>query len=147
VPPTKPPNKRSNVPPATVVGGQPGAPPPAPGAAQQPAAPAAPAAQAPADPHVALRYAANKKEVWIAVVLWFFFGWFGAHRFYAGSIGIGVAELLFGIVCLALWFVLIGWILAGPYFIWLIIDLILVIGRIQRTNNRLIDRLAPGPGA
>ena len=62
------------------------------------------------------------KNKWVALLLWFFLGGFGAHRFYVGDNGGGVGYIL----CTCL-----GWILLGvPYIImliFLIIDLISIL--------------------
>ena len=59
---------------------------------QQPSyAPASPAVSG--DARAMMMFEANKKSVVVAYLLWFFFGWAGGHRFYAGKIGSGVAQL------------------------------------------------------
>lgn len=42
----------------------------------------------------ALLYDAHKKSTGIAYLLWFLVGWSGAHYFYIGNAGLGVARLL-----------------------------------------------------
>lgn len=37
---------------------------------------------------------ANRNK-WVAALLAFFFGWFGAHKFYLGQVGMGIVYLLF----------------------------------------------------
>ena len=58
-----------------------------------------------------MRYDANKKSALIAYVLWFFLGYLGAHRFYLGHTGTGVAILLLTIASCLLAFVMIGLVL------------------------------------
>ena len=41
-----------------------------------------------------LLYEANKKEMAIAYLLWFFLGGFGAHNFYLERTGVAVAQLI-----------------------------------------------------
>ena len=49
----------------------------------------------------------TNKSFFIAMVLWFFLGLLGIHRFYIGDIGIGVLYLLTGALCG------IGWLIDG----------------------------------
>lgn len=62
------------------------------------------------------------KNKWIALILWFFLGAFGGHRFYVGDTGTGIAYVL----C-----TLFGWILLGiPYIIeviLLVVDLVSIL--------------------
>lgn len=44
------------------------------------------------------QYSGNGKKVvnkWVYVLLAFFFGWIGVHKFYAGKIGAGICYLIF----------------------------------------------------
>ena len=57
-----------------------------------------------------------KCERWIAVLLAFFFGWFGAHKFYLGHPWWGILYMLFsasGIPCIISIFEGIYYILMG----------------------------------
>lgn len=36
----------------------------------------------------------NKKEVWVAYLLWFFFGLIGVHKFYVNKFGMGIVYIL-----------------------------------------------------
>ncbi|MBN2378466.1 TM2 domain-containing protein [candidate division WOR-3 bacterium] len=58
------------------------------------------------------------KKVWAAYLLWFFLGIFGAHRFYLGHIGVGLAQLF----------------TAGGAGIWWIIDVFLIPSRVEQAN-------------
>lgn len=71
----------------------------------------------------------NNKSMAVAVLLWFFFGGFGAHRFYLGHTGSGTAMLL----CLLFsWLVIPGIVL----FLWWVVDIIsLVSGSLQPTDG------------
>ena len=64
----------------------------------------------------------TEKNKWVALLLWFFLGGLGGHRFYVGDASGGVAYVL----CTCL-----GWILLGiPYIamvIFLIIDLVAIL--------------------
>ena len=46
------------------------------------------------DTRTLLLYDANRKSAVIAYILWFFLGWFGAHNFYLGRKGVGIAQVL-----------------------------------------------------
>lgn len=73
----------------------------------------------------------RKRSLPIAYLLWFVLGAFGAHRFYFGKIGSGVAMLL--IVVLTLGF---GAIISG---IWALVDAFLMPGW-QRNEVERIER-------
>lgn len=94
-----------------------------------------------ADLYVEQRVANEKPSALVAYILWFFLGFFGAHRFYLGKIGSGLCMLaLFGIGTITAP-VLIGWI---PLFIvglWWVIDL-LTIPRMIRGDMRDIREKA-----
>ncbi len=66
----------------------------------------------------------NDKSLAVAVVLWFFLGIIGIHRFYLGHIGIGVLYLLTGGLCG------IGWLIDG---------IMLVTGSLKPKNGDYID--------
>ena len=88
-----------------------------------------------------MRYDANKKSALIAYVLWFFLGYLGAHRFYLGHTGTGVAILLLTIASAILSFVMIGLVLFIIPAIWVLVDAFLIPGMVARANNELITRL------
>ncbi|MGY4647685.1 DUF2510 domain-containing protein [Mycobacterium sp. URHB0021] len=62
----------------------------------------------------------------VAGLLQLFFGWFGLGRFYIGSIGIAVTQLMLGLLGFAMWFVLLGWVVQIPLSIWVLIDAIVL---------------------
>ena len=65
----------------------------------------------------------SDKRILPALLLWFFFGEFGAHRFYAGKIGTGLLQLL----------------TIGGLGIWWLIDLILILtGSLRDGEGRQI---------
>lgn len=83
-----------------------------------------------------LQYDARKKSVAAAYILWLFLGSFGAHRFYLGRTGSGVAQLAL---------LLLGWI---PFFlgwfvlgVWWLVDAFLIPGQAERSNLETLDRL------
>ena len=87
-----------------------------------------------------LMFQAQKKSTGAAYVLWFFLGGFGAHRFYLGQTGTGVAQLLlllFGWIPLGL-----GWLVLG---VWWLIDAFLIPGIIEREDMATIQRLGGMP--
>lgn len=71
----------------------------------------------------------RKRSLVIAYLLWFFLGAFGAHRFYFGKIGSGVAMLL--IVVLSFGF---GAIISG---IWALVDAFLMPGWQKRDIDKI----------
>ncbi|MFC0410591.1 TM2 domain-containing protein [Roseomonas elaeocarpi] len=107
-------------------------------------APPAAAASAPgglSDATALMRYDANKKSTLIAYLLWFFLGWFGAHRFYLGRTGSGVAQLVITLVSITLSFVGVGVIGFFVVGIWAFVDAFLIPGITRDHNNRLIALL------
>jgi len=89
-----------------------------------------------------MRYDANKKSAGIAYVLWFFFGVFGAHRFYLQRTGSAVAMLVITLVSLPLTLALVGYIGLAVVGIWGIVDAFLIPGLVRTFNNRLISALS-----
>lgn len=82
-------------------------------------------------------YDANKKSTGAAYLLWFFLGGFGAHRFYLGTTGTAVTQLL---LLLFGWLPLfLGWVVLG---IWLIVDLFLIPGIARDKNMAIADQFA-----
>ena len=77
-----------------------------------------------------MAYDAQKKSLVVAYLLWWFLGYFGAHRFYLGHVGSGVVTLIFigifGVLIVGLW--------------WLI-DAFLIPGIVKRSNMRLAARI------
>src|ERR1700733_6315829 len=94
------------------------------------------------DTQAMMRYDANKKSVGVAYALWFFFGSFGAHRFYLKQTGTAIAMLIIPLVSIPLVFVAIGFIGLGVVWIWVIVDAFLIPGLTRGYNNRLINNLA-----
>lgn len=83
------------------------------------------------DARVLMLYEANKKTAVVAYLLWFFLGWFGAHNFYLGRIGVAVAQLILTIT-------VIGFVVT---FFWVIVDAFLIPGWIRQQNNLLAAQL------
>jgi TM2 domain-containing membrane protein YozV len=89
------------------------------------------------DAAAAMHYDANKKSGLVAYLLWFFVGMFGAHRFYLGSTGPAIAQLVITLVSIVLTFVLVGVFGLIAVGIWVLIDAFLIPGMLQRYNSRL----------
>ena len=83
------------------------------------------------DARTLLLYDANRKSAVIAYILWFFLGWFGAHNFYLGRKGVGIAQVLLTIS-------VIGWFIT---FVWVVVDAFLIPGWVRRDNNLLLMQL------
>lgn len=65
----------------------------------------------------------RKKSVAATWLLWLFLGEFGAHRFYLGRVGTGIAMLL----------------TLGGLFIWALVDAFLIPGML-RANKRQVEK-------
>ena len=61
------------------------------------------------------------------LLLCFFLGGFGAHRFYVGKIGTAIAQLLLTIIGVVLSIILVGYFLVAAVGIWVLVDLIMII--------------------
>jgi TM2 domain-containing membrane protein YozV len=83
------------------------------------------------DARTLLLYDANRKSAVIAYILWFFLGWFGAHNFYLGRKGVGIAQVLLTIS-------LVGWLIT---VVWVLVDAFLIPGWVRRENNLLLTQL------
>lgn len=83
-----------------------------------------------------LMFEASKKSVGATYLLWFFLGYFGAHRFYLGRVGSGVGQLLlalFGWIPLFL-----GWAALG---IWWLVDAFLIPDMVKVENLKAISEI------
>ena len=74
------------------------------------------------------RVGAESRSLGAAYLLWFFLGWFSAHRFYLGRPGTAFLQ----IVC---------WLLIVPGLVWWLVDAFLIPGMIKRDNELLRSRL------
>jgi TM2 domain-containing membrane protein YozV len=83
------------------------------------------------DTRVLMLYEANKKTALVAYLLWFFLGWFGAHNFYLGRIGVAVTQLILSLT-------IVGIVIT---FFWVIVDAFLIPGWVRRQNNLLAVQL------
>ena len=75
---------------------------------------------APADP--AATYAAEKASVGTVVLLWFFFGGFGAHRFYLGKTRSGFAQLALTVCGIFIYSAPYGGAILLPIAAWMLYD-------------------------
>ncbi|MDD3446868.1 MAG: TM2 domain-containing protein [Zavarzinia sp.] len=91
-----------------------------------------------------MAYDANKKSVGVAYLLWFFLGGFGGHRFYLGSVGLAVTQLVLTVLGAVLSFVGVGLALLAVVGIWVLIDAFLIPGMISAYNNGVRLKLMAG---
>ena len=71
-----------------------------------------------------MAFEGKRKSMGIAYLLWFFLGFFGVHRFYAGKTKTGIAQLLLTLTGVG--------ILVNLF--WLLADIILIPGMIRERN-------------
>ena len=88
-----------------------------------------------------MQFEANKKSTGVAYLLWFFFGMFGAHRFYLGRSGSGGAILALTLVSILLMAAVVGFVTIFIPIIWVFIDLFTIPNMANEYNNRLITML------
>ena len=79
-------------------------------------------------------FEAHRKSAGATYVLWFFLGFLGAHRFYLGRTGTGIAQLLMGLS-------IIGII---PLAFWWLIDAFLIPDMVSDENMKTIRNLEAG---
>jgi len=77
----------------------------------------------------------NRKSKGVAYLLWFFFGFLGVHRFYAGKTKSGVIQLLLSLT-------VVGLLFSVP---WVLIDALLIPGMINERNLKTIEMINGGP--
>lgn len=94
--------------------------------------------------YIEQRIANEKKSAAVAYILWFFLGFFGAHRFYLGRWVSGLIQLvLFGIGS-ALAFILVGYLPLAVLGLWWLIDAFLIPAMIAGDIRELRWRLRQG---
>ena len=79
-------------------------------------------------------------ESWLAYLLWFFLGTFGAHKFYLRQNGMGILYLALGLVGGATVWFLLGFIFLVPLWIMMVIDLFTIPARVRYVNGRMLGR-------
>ncbi len=90
-------------------------------------------------------YDALKKSVGIVYLLWFFLGYWGVHRIFAGRVVSGISMFILSVVSIILSIVVIGFLGLAIVGIWWIIDLFLIGGWIRAYNEDLIRKLGGHP--
>ena len=95
----------------------------------------------PSDAQRIMAYDAQKKSPVAAYLLWWFLGYFGAHRFYLGRIGSATVMLIIMLFSLLLTLVVVGFIGIIGIGVWWLVDAFLIPGIVKRHNMRLAARL------
>ena len=85
-----------------------------------------------------MRLEEKKKNVILAYILWWFLGFFGAHRFYMGK-SKAVTMLIISILSFITMFIVVGYIGLIAMFIWWISDAINLHKWVTIYNLELID--------
>jgi TM2 domain-containing membrane protein YozV len=82
----------------------------------------------------------DSNKLLITMLLWFFLGGFGAHRFYLGHTNSAVLMLVLQLVGIATACILVGYIFIVAVWIWWIVDLIqMLTGNLRPTDgSRLV---------
>ena len=88
-----------------------------------------------------MMYDAQKKSVGVAFILWFFLGYLGAHRFYAGKTFTAISQFVLTLLGGVLAMVGVGFVFLGIVGIWLIVDIFLLPGIIRSYNVSLVGKL------
>ena len=96
-----------------------------------------------ADTRALLQYQAHSKSAGLAYAFWFFLGMWGAHRFYCGKTGSGVAMLVITLISIPLCFVIIGIFGILGVALWALVDALLISGWIRGYNARLAHMVDP----
>lgn len=81
------------------------------------------------------RLSNDKKSTLVAYLLWFFLGFFGAHRFYMGRPGSAVAQLALALIGLVTAFIGVGLVLLLVWGVWVLVDAFLIPGMIDRDTR------------
>jgi TM2 domain-containing membrane protein YozV len=81
------------------------------------------------------------KSAGAAYLLWFFLGTLGAHRFYLGKTGSGVAQLLLFVIGWLTFGIFVGVVLLIALGIWWIIDAFQISGMISEQKAQLRNQL------
>lgn len=94
-----------------------------------------------ADTQALMAFESQKKSAGTAYLLWFFLGGVGGHRFYLGSTGPAVGQLiLFVLGWTTIWF-FIGFFFLVPLGIWLLVDVFMISDMVRNHNQALATQL------
>jgi len=77
------------------------------------------------------------KSVVIAYLLWFFFGYFGVHRFYLGKIPSGILMLALLVLGSLTTMIGIGFVLLAALGIWWLIDAVWIFLAARKENDKI----------
>jgi len=66
------------------------------------------------------------KSIGIALLLWLFLGFLGAHRFYMGDFKYGRWQLILSIIGVITLFIMIGWVILLGVVAWVLYDLVVI---------------------
>jgi TM2 domain-containing membrane protein YozV len=94
--------------------------------------------------YIEQRIANEGRSALVAYLLWFFLGFFGAHRFYLGRWASGLLMLVLFGVGSALTFLLVGYIPLALVGLWWLLDALLIPGMIAADNAALRFMLMQG---
>ncbi|WP_293405341.1 TM2 domain-containing protein [Phenylobacterium sp.] len=98
-----------------------------------------------ADTQALMAFESGKKSTGVAYLLWIFLGGVGAHRFYLGRTGSGIAMLALTILGWALLLAAgFGLLFLVPLGIWLLVDLFTIPGMVRSHNTMLAAKLTGG---
>lgn len=77
----------------------------------------------------------TEKNTIIALILWFAFGWLGAHHIYLGKISKGICMLLLWLAGAMTLVFLVGFFFLFAWFVWWIVDGVKLISRLSQANS------------
>ena len=78
-------------------------------------------------PNTSLNKSGQYRSKLVALLLWGFLGSLGVHNFYLGRTGIAITQLILTLVGYATVWFLVGFIPLAVVFVWLIVDLIMIL--------------------
>lgn len=87
------------------------------------------------------RVANSKKSVAVGYLLLIFLGFFGAHRFYLGSVGPAVVMLVMCVLMFLTIWIGIGLVFFVILGIWWLVDLFLIPGIVSSHENQIRQRI------
>lgn len=82
------------------------------------------------------------KSAVVAYLLWFFAGGLGGHRFYLGATGSAVTILVLSVLGVLTLIFGIGFVFLMVVGLWLLVDLFLIPGMVDRHRQDVRNRLA-----